>query len=147
MPVKIDINADVVTIISAVASMTYAVIAALSLWLLSRQIRDARRFGAAPAFYALLKELEDHMAAIRHLGDRGIEEPECRETVTRCLEFFERIEHLRSAGMVPADALRRAFGQVLQAYLADPRFAAIIGQNPHYHEEVVSLARHIGLRR
>ncbi len=123
--------------------MVYALVSAVSLWLLSRQIRDARRFGAAPALYALLKELEEHMAAVRKLGDRGIEDPLAFETISSCLDFFERVEHLRSAGVIPANVLRRAFGYALQSQLADPRFAELIQKNAREYEEVLTLAKHI----
>jgi len=142
----IQINTDLATLITAAATMVYAVISGLSLWLLSRQIRDARRFGAAPALYALLKALDDHLAAVRQLGGKGAEDATARETVGRCLEFFERIEHLHSAGILPATVLRRAFGKPLQALLADPRFAGIIRQDTRQHVEVLQLAERIGGR-
>jgi hypothetical protein len=139
-------DAATAAVVSAVCSMIYAVIAGVSLWLLSRQIRDARRFGAAPALYALLKEMEDHMAAVRQLGDRGAEDPEARETIARCLEFFERIEHLRNAGVLPIPALRPAFGGVLRGYLKDRRFADMIAANPDFYAEVLTLADLLGAR-
>ena len=137
------INADLVGMVSAGASIVYAAISALSLWMLSRQIRDARRFGAAPALYALLKELEEHMAAVRQIGDANADSALVRETISRYLEFFERIEHLRGAGVLPEGVLRRAFGPALQAHLADPRFAAVIQQDPRQHAEVLSLAKRL----
>ena len=132
--------------ISATASLIYAVVSTISLWLLSRQIRDARRFGAAPALYALLKEMDDHMAAVRQLGSTGIEDSHARETISRCLEFFERIEHLRSAGVIPAAVLRRAFGNALEGHLADPRFAEVIHQDTRQYQEILVLRKHIGQR-
>jgi hypothetical protein len=126
--------------------MVYALISAVSLWLLSRQIRDARRFGAAPALYALLKELDEHMAAVRQLGDGRVDDTNVRETVNRCLDFFERVEHMRSAGVIPTAVLRRAFGNALDTQLADPRFTLLIEQSPREHEEVLILAGHICTR-
>ena len=140
---RIEINANNATIISAIASMVYALVSAVSLWLLSRQIRDARRFGAAPALYSLLKELEEHMAAVRMLGATGIADPNAFETISRCLDFFERVEHLRSAGVIPASILRRAFGYALQSQLSDPRFAELIRLNTREYAEVLILAKHI----
>ena len=103
----IEISTDLAALVSAGSTAVYAVISAASLWLLSRQIRDARRFGAAPALYALLKELDEHMLAVRWLGDMDTGDAETRETISRYLEFFERVEHLRSAGVLPATVLRR----------------------------------------
>jgi hypothetical protein len=139
-------NANTATIISAIASLIYAVVATISLWLLSRQIRDARRFGAAPALYALLKEMDDQMAAVRKLGDRSIDDPEVREGISNCLDFFERIEHMRSAGVIPANVLRRGFGYALETHLADPRFAEVIRQDRRQYQEVLTLAKLIGRR-
>ena len=140
----IEINTDLASLVSAASTAVYAVISALTLWLLSRQMRDARRFGAVPALYALLKELEEHMSAVRRLGDRGADEAEVRETISRYLEFFERVEHLRGAGVLPAKVLRRAFGPALAAHLADPRFERVIQQDAREYEEVMLLARRIG---
>jgi hypothetical protein len=134
---------DMTSIVSACATAVYAVISAASLWLLSHQIRDARRFGAAPALYALLKESEEHMTAVRRLGQAGGKDPAVDDTISRALEFFERIEHLRSAGVLPLDVLARAFGPVLHAQLADARFQAVIGQDVGQHEEVLRLADHL----
>ena len=142
----IEISTDLAALVSAGSTAVYAVISAASLWLLSRQIRDARRFGAAPALYALLKELDEHMLAVRRLGDMDIDDAETRETISRYLEFFERVEHLRSAGVLPATVLRRAFGPALVAHLADPRFAEMIQQDPRQYEEVLLLAKRIGRR-
>jgi hypothetical protein len=142
----VEFNTDLATTISAIASMIYAAVSCITLWLLSRQIRDARRFGAAPALYALLKELDEQLAAMRQLGEKGIEDPTARETISRCLEFFERIEHLRSAGVLPLPVLRRAFGRVLEVFLADPRVAAVIQEDARQHSEVLLLAKHIGQR-
>jgi hypothetical protein len=142
----ININTDLTALVSAAATAVYAAISALSLWLLSRQIRDARRFGAAPALYALLKELEEHMSAVRQLGNRNTDDAEARETISRYLEFFERVEHLRSAGVLPATVLRRAFGPALVAHLADPRFERVIQQDARQYEEVLLLAKRIGHR-
>jgi hypothetical protein len=139
-------SSDVAPIISACATAVYAVISVASLWLLSRQIRDARRFGAAPALYALLKELEEHMTAVRRLGEAGAENLGVHETISRSLEFFERIEHLRSAGVLPLDVLTRALGPVLEVQLADPRFQAVIQQDVRQHEEVLRLAQHLHRR-
>lgn len=124
----------------------YAVISAVSLWLLSCQIRDARRFGAAPALYALLKELEEQMSAVRRLGNRDVGDVEVRETISRYLEFFERVEHLRAAGVLPAAVLRRAFGPALVSHLADPRFDQVIQHDAQQYEEVLLLAKRIGNR-
>lgn len=135
-------ESDIATIVSAAATAIYAVISAASLLLLSRQIRDARRFGAAPALYALLKELEEHMTAVRLLGPET--DAAAHETIVRYLEFFERVEHLRSAGVLPADVLRRAFGPVLTAHLADPRFRRIIEQDAGQYQEVLLLAKQLG---
>jgi hypothetical protein len=146
MPVTIEIDANRVAIVSAAATAVYAVISVLSLWLLSRQIRDARRFGAAPALYALLKELEEHMAAVRRMGDGDTDCAPVLDTIGRYLEFFERVEHLRSAGVLPETVLRRAFGPALNAHLADPRFAAVIRQDARQHQEVLLLAKRIGRR-
>jgi hypothetical protein len=132
------------TLITALASAVYAVVSALSLLLLARQIRDARRFGAAPALYALLKEMDDLMAALSQLGERDADHAEVQAAVGRCLEFYERVEHLRSAGMVPSGALRRAFGNALSAHLADPRFVAVMRQDARQHDEVLHLASAIG---
>jgi hypothetical protein len=140
------ITADNAAIISAVASIVYALISAISLLLLSRQIRDARRFGAAPALYALLKEHEDWMAAIRELDQRPADDPVVEKTIDDCLNFFERVEHLRAAGLLPEAVLKRAFGNLLTSYLADPRFVAVIRQNEAEYAEVLSLARHLGGR-
>jgi hypothetical protein len=137
-------NANTATLISAGASMVYAIVSAVSLRLLSRQIRDARRFGGAPVLYALLKELDDHMMAIRQLGGAEVEDAHVRETIARCLEFFERVEHMRSAGVISAAVLRRAFGNALKTHLADPRFVEVIQRNPRQYEEVLILAKHIG---
>jgi hypothetical protein len=146
VPLSVEINASFATVVSAAATTVYAVISALSLWLLSRQIRDARRFGAAPALYALLKELEEHMTAVRQLGDEKAEDAVVRETIGRYLEFFERIEHLRAAGVLPTAVLRRAFGPALESHLADPRFTQVIQQEARQYEEVLLLAKHIGRR-
>jgi hypothetical protein len=143
--VRFEISPDVATIVSAAATAVYAVISALSLLLLSRQIRDARRFGAAPALCALLKELEEHMAAVRLLGGASTDET-AAETIVRYLEFFERVEHLRSAGVLPSNVLRRAFGPVLDAHLADPRFRRVIEQDASQYQEVLLLAKHLGRR-
>jgi hypothetical protein len=143
--VRFEISPDVATIVSAAATAVYAVISALSLLLLSRQIRDARRFGAAPALCALLKELEEHMAAVRLLGGASTDET-AAETIVRYLEFFERVEHLRSAGVLPSNVLRRAFGPVLDAHLADPRFRRVIEQDTSQYQEVLLLAKHLGRR-
>ncbi|WP_159014561.1 hypothetical protein [Acidisoma sp. S159] len=142
---RFEISPDVATIVSAAATAVYAVISALSLLLLSRQIRDARRFGAAPALCALLKELEEHMAAVRLLGGASTDET-AAETIVRYLEFFERVEHLRSAGVLPSNVLRRAFGPVLDAHLADPRFRRVIEQDASQYQEVLLLAKHLGRR-
>lgn len=139
----ITLDTETAAIISAAASLVYAVVSAISLWLLAQQIRDARRFGAAPALYALLKELEHHMAAVRQVGSAACGDQTALEVISRCLEFFERIEHLRRAGVLPAGVLRRAFGRALGAYLADPRFADVIRQDARQYDEVLVLARHI----
>ena len=110
-------------LVSAGATTMYALISLLSLWLLSRQIQDARRFGAAPALYALLKELEEHQTAVRRLGESDAPEATDPEPIRRYLEFFERVEHLRSAGVLPLGVLTRGFGPALRAHLRDPRFA------------------------
>ena len=143
---RFEISPDVATIVSAAATAVYAVISALSLLLLSRQIRDARRFGAAPALCALLKELEEHMAAVRLLGGASTDDETAAETIVRYLEFFERVEHLRSAGVLPSNVLRRAFGPVLDAHLADPRFRRVIEQDASQYQEVLLLAKHLGRR-
>jgi hypothetical protein len=143
--VRFEISPDVATIVSAAATAVYAVISALSLLLLSRQIRDARRFGAAPALCALLKELEEHMAAVRLLGGASTDET-AAETIVRYLEFFERVEHLRSAGVLPSNVLRRAFRPVLDAHLADPRFRRVIEQDASQYQEILLLAKHLGRR-
>jgi hypothetical protein len=140
------VTADTAAIISAIASVIYALISAISLLLLSRQIRDARRFGAAPALYALLKEADEQMAGIGQLGDRAAGDPVIEQTIDACLNFFERVEHLRRAGVLPQDVLQRAFGKLLAAYLADPRFIAVIRRNEPEYEEVISLARHLAPR-
>jgi hypothetical protein len=139
-------NTDLATDVSAIASMIYAAVSCVTLWLLSRQIRDARRFGAAPALYALLKELDEHTAAMRRLGDKGIEDSTAHETISQCLEFFERIEHLRSAGVLPMPVLRRAFGGVLDSILADPRVVTVIKRDEHQYAEVLLLAKKMGQR-
>lgn len=139
----LSISPEIATTVSAAATALYAAIAALSLLLLSRQIRDARRFGAAPALYALLKELEEHMAAIRLLREPSPDAAAARETIVRYLEFFERVEHLRGAGVLPTDVLSRAFGPVLDTHLADPRFRQVIEQSPRQHAEVLALAKHL----
>ena len=143
---RFEFGPDIATIVSAIATVVYAVISAFSLLLLSRQIRDARRFGAAPALFALWKELEEHMAAVRPLEGAQADDETTRETIVSYLEFFERVEHLRSAGVLPADVLRRAFGPVLDAHLADPRFRRVIEKDTRHHEEVLSLAKHLGCR-
>ena len=125
MPIKIEINADIATLVSAAASTVYAIIAAVSLWMLSRQIQDARRFGAAPALYALLKELDDHMTAVRHLGYEGVDEAAAREAVTRCLEFFGAgSKHLRDAlAFFPIMFCAGLSAMNWNGLLADPRFS------------------------
>jgi hypothetical protein len=142
----VEFNAALATDISAIASMIYAAVSCATLLLLSRQIRDARRFGAAPALYALLKELDEQLAAIRQLGNKDVEDAIVGETISRCLEFFERIEHLRRAGVLPTPILRRAFGNALAAVLADHRVAAVIQQDARQHGEVLLLAKRIGHR-
>ena len=137
------IGADAATIVSAGATAVYAAVSAMSLLLLSRQIGDARRFGAAPALFALLKELEEHMAAVRLLGNWSPDDPEARETVVRYLEFLERVEHLRAAGVVPVAVLRRSFGPVLAAHLADPRIRVVVDGDPRQYAEVLSLAAQV----
>jgi hypothetical protein len=139
-------NTDLATDISAIASVIYAAVSCATLWFLSRQIRDARRFGAAPALYALLKELDEHTAAMRRFGDKPIEDPGTLETITLCLEFFERIEHLRSAGVLPMPILRRAFGGVLDTILADPRVVTVINRDKRQYVEVLLLSQKIGSR-
>jgi hypothetical protein len=139
-------NTDLATDISAIASVIYAAVSCVTLWFLSRQIRDARRFGAAPALYALLKELDEHTAAMRRLGDKPVEDPAALDTISLCLEFFERIEHLRSAGVLPMPILRRAFGGVLDAILADPRVVTVIKRDERQYAEVLLLAKQIGTR-
>ncbi len=138
------VDASLATLVSAAATAVYAAVSAVSLFLLSRQVRDARRFGAAPALFALLKELEEHMAAVRTLGAGPVEDGGARETILRYLEFLERVEHLRAAGVLPVAVLRRAFGPVLAAHLADPRFRAVVEQDPRQHAEVLSLAQRLG---
>jgi uncharacterized protein (DUF2342 family) len=137
-------NTNTATIISAIASMLYVIVSAISLWLLTRQIRDARRFGAAPALHALLKEMDDHIATVRKLGDKSVADTQVRDGVCGCLDFFERVEHMRSAGVMPTKVLRRAFGYALETHLADPRFFEVIQQDVRQYEEVLILARHIG---
>ena len=61
-------------------------------------------------------------------------------------EFFERIEHLRSAGVLPMPVLRRAFGGVLDAILADPRVTILIKRDERQYAEVLLLAKKIGTR-
>ena len=134
------ISAELATCVSAFSSLLYAIIAGVSLLLLRRQISDARRFGAAPALYALLKEFDEHLAAIQRLDEMPVGDPAIREKIVRCLEFYERIEHLRRAGVVQAAMLRSAFGNALRAHLDDPRFVDIIRQAPHQHDELMSLA-------
>ena len=134
------VNAELATYVSAFSSLIYAIIAGASLLLLQRQISDARRFGAAPALYALLKELDEHLAAIQHLDEMSADDPARSDTIVRCLEFYERIEHLRRAGVVQAAVLRNAFGNALRAHLHDARFIAIIRQAPHQYDELTSLA-------
>ena len=134
------VNAELATCVSAFSSMIYAIIAGVSLLLLRRQISDARRFGAAPALYALLKELDEHLAAIQQVDEMTVDDPASRDTIVRCLEFYERIEHLRRAGVVQAAVLRSAFGNALRAHLHDPRFVDIIRQAPHQYDELTSLA-------
>lgn len=126
-------------LVSAVSAAIYAIIAAASLVLLARQVADARRYGAAPALYGLLRELDEHSTAIRRLGTKN--DDEAYEAVRRHLEFFERVEHLRMAGVLPADVLRRAFGTMLPGYLADPRFRAVLEKEVGQHDEVLRLAR------
>jgi hypothetical protein len=103
-------TADTSALISAMASAISAAGSAGTLWLLARQLRDARRLGAAPAVYALLKEFEELMSSVRRVDERDAGDPELKETLIRFLEFFERIEHLRLAGMLPLSVLQRAFG-------------------------------------
>lgn len=100
------INTELATYVTAFSSLIYAVIAGVSLLLLSRQISDARRFGAAPALYALLKELDEHLAAIQGLGDVDPDGLARHEAVARCLESYERVEHLRRAGVGQASMRR-----------------------------------------
>jgi hypothetical protein len=94
----------------------------------------------------VLKELEEHMAAVRLLGGARADDETAGDTIVRYLEFFERVEHLRSVGVLPSNVLRRAFGPVLNAHLADPRFRRIIEQDASQYEEVLLLAKHLGRR-
>lgn len=71
------------------------------------------------------------MSTLRRLGDAGVDDSDVHETISRSLEFFERVEHLRSAGVLPVDVLRRAFGPVLEVQFADPRFRQVIRQDVH----------------
>lgn len=134
--------ADTATLVSAAASAVYAAVSAVSLLLLVRQIGDARRFGAAPALLSLLREMEEHMVAVRASPDDAPPGAD-RDAVTRFLEFFERVEHLRGAGVLPGDVLARAIGPVLSAHLADPRFRRVIDEDIRQHEEVLLLADHL----
>lgn len=139
------ITADLATIVSAVATAIYAAVSAVSLLLLARQINDSRRFGAAPALFALLKELEEYMAEVRLLDNLALEDGATRETIVRYLGFLERVEHLRVAGVLPSAVLRRAFAPVLSAHLTDQRFLQVIEQDRRQHAEVLLLAKHLGV--
>jgi hypothetical protein len=80
------------------------------------------------------------------LGGASPDDETAAETIVRYLEFFERVEHLRSAGVLPSNVLRRAFGRILDAHLADPRFRRVIEQDASQYEEVLLLAKHLGRR-
>ena len=76
------------------------------------------------------------MAAVRPLEAARADDETASETIVRYLEFLKRVEHLRSAGVLPGDVMRRAFGPGLDAHPADPRFRRIVEKDARHHEKV-----------
>jgi hypothetical protein len=136
-------NSEFWTELSAVSTLAYCVITAITLIFLGVQLRESRRYTLAQFVSELGKEFEALNDVLWPLLTPGSDRKGL-EQYQRCLQFFERTKTLCDIGVLDLKILSAMFGYQFFCLVNDPWVQdSLLFADPHYYPEVFALHKQL----